>query len=406
MYNTLLQLWAVCYIYTYGLPFFLIDYLWSFYTFYDKVFGYYNSLIYPEYWDYYTDEEDNNDADKCITPKPTVEKIIRYEDKYVKDMKNLSKEWEFSEEALVFINKDAKIRYNNYLQTVEQQINALKQHNTSIDDEVSFDYLDENTEISDNLDDDLEEQTDKKVELKNTKKMNEDMILKFENDINSEEWIVNKNLECLEAAKSSYILVERLEKLNNSYVMEKTPVGNVIMTYKSSSSDSFIYYADSNIPYRYLEVVARKFVKMFNCRPIYIDIEEELELSQSKSKLEKEERELERLKELQREKDRDRESDSIRLNKKQVFTKFKSYNKDAGTKSTMHAPPKNSIPNKKVTKTEDVYVKENANRYTYKGKISNFNFLQKVDRSAFDKKLGMSFSDFKNTSHYKNALHP
>ena len=84
--------------------------------------------------------------------------------------------------------------------------------------------------------------------------------------------------------------------------------------------------------------------------------------------------------------------------KKNVFAKFKSYNKDAGGKISMAAPPKNSIPNKNVNENkenEKILLKERANRYTYEGKFANFNFLQKIERKVFNKKLGLSFSDFK-----------
>jgi len=85
--------------------------------------------------------------------------------------------------------------------------------------------------------------------------------------------------------------------------------------------------------------------------------------------------------------------------RKNVFAKFKSYNKDAGGKITMAAPPKNSIPNKSVTsenkENEKILLKERANRYTYEGKFANFNFLQKIERKVFNKKLALSFADFK-----------
>ena len=64
----------------------------------------------------------------------------------------------------------------------------------------------------------------------------------------------------------------------------------------------------------------------------------------------------------------------------------------------MAAPPKNSIPNKNVTETkedEKILLKERANRYTYEGKFANFNFLQKIERKVFNKKLALSFADFK-----------
>jgi hypothetical protein len=64
----------------------------------------------------------------------------------------------------------------------------------------------------------------------------------------------------------------------------------------------------------------------------------------------------------------------------------------------MAAPPKNSIPNKNVNETkedEKILLKERANRYTYEGKFANFNFLQKIERKVFNKKLALSFADFK-----------
>ena len=42
-------------------------------------------------------------------------------------------------------------------------------------------------------------------------------------------------------------------------------------------------------------------------------------------------------------------------------------------------------------------VKEKANRYSYEGKLINFNFLKKVDRKVVDKNYGMSFAEFKKS---------
>jgi hypothetical protein len=50
---------------------------------------------------------------------------------------------------------------------------------------------------------------------------------------------------------------------------------------------------------------------------------------------------------------------------------------------------------------EKVLLKENANRYSYEGKLSNFNFLKKVDRKVVDKKYGMTFADFKRLQEEK-----
>ena len=62
---------------------------------------------------------------------------------------------------------------------------------------------------------------------------------------------------------------EDLDHLHNTYIIENTPRGNVLM-YWNNKNKSFTYYADATIPYRYLEVVSRKYVVINNCRQIYI----------------------------------------------------------------------------------------------------------------------------------------
>jgi hypothetical protein len=192
--------------------------------------------------------------------------------------------------------------------------------------------------------------------------------------------------------------------------MEKTPLGNVLMLYNNKRG-SFEFYSDNTIPYRYLEPVSRKYVKTFGCRPIYFDMEEELK--NYEKKLEEKEREKEEKEELEKrilEEKRILDEKNMSVSvvaepKKNVFAKFKSYNKEAGTGHVnIAAPPKNSIPNNKVTESnnnEKVLLKEHANRYSYEGKLSNFNFLKKVDRKVVDKKYAMTFADFKRLQEEK-----
>jgi hypothetical protein len=74
----------------------------------------------------------------------------------------------------------------------------------------------------------------------------------------------------------------------------------------------------------------------------------------------------------------------------------------------MAPPPKNSIPQGMVTvnlnetkkdkernKSEKILLKERSNRYSYQGKLVNFNILQKIDRKKVDKKFALTFADFK-----------
>ena len=181
-----------------------------------------------------------------------------------------------------------------------------------------------------------------------------------------------------------FIINQRIEKLKNCYVMETTPQGNVIMIY-DNKCNSFKYYSDNTIPYRYLEVVSRKYVKFFHCRPLYVDMEDELKIAEEKFENDVRKKEEENLD----------EKFLKKVEKKNVFAKFKSYNKEGTTgRVNKGLPPKNSIP---IAKKENskILLKENANRYTYEGKFANFSFLKKIDRKVVDKKYGLTFSDFK-----------
>jgi hypothetical protein len=254
----------------------------------------------------------------------------KYEDKYLKEIRNLNKEYIFNdEEKELELNKTTEI------------VNNLKNDSSNPNEEATDD----------------------------------DIMIKAK-DI-----------------ARQFIIGLRLEKLTNCFVIEKTPLGNVLMTYNVARS-SFQFYSDNTIPYRYLETVSRKFVKFFDCRPIYYDMEEELKIYEIKLD-EKERAEKERAEEIKNMKD---DKQFVAQAKKTVFAKFKSYNKESGTGHVnTAAPPKNSIPGNSIIKTSNakILLKENSNRYTYEGKLSNFNILKKVDKKLVDKKLALSFSDFK-----------
>ena len=92
---------------------------------------------------------------------------------------------------------------------------------------------------------------------------------------------VEKFIKRIDELSEKFVIDERLDKLKNNFVMEKTPLGNVLMLYNNKRG-SFEFYSDNTIPYRYLEPVSRKYVKMFDCRPIYCDMDEELKISEQK----------------------------------------------------------------------------------------------------------------------------
>ena len=203
----------------------------------------------------------------------------------------------------------------------------------------------------------------------------------------------DKYLDVYKKTDSVFCSDEKIEGLKNMILMENTPLGNVIMYY-DKSRETFIYYSDSNIPYRYLEVISRKYVVMNNCKQIHVDMEQEIKEAQEKLEQKKQEEE-EKKKQLEQNPD---EKNSSTIVKKDVFAKLKKYNTNTSLKSSGIPTDNKSVSISKKNIQENnkpLILKENANRYSREGKIINFSFLKKVDKKVVDKRYGMSFSDFK-----------
>ncbi len=168
---------------------------------------------------------------------------------------------------------------------------------------------------------------------------------------------------------------EFVNDLSLNTVTETTPRGDVLMYY-SSKLGSFVYHSRTKeIPYKYLETVARKYVIEYNCKKLYVDIRKEYEkgLNKYKETKEKEEKAAKDAK--------DGVVDETKENKKkQIFANFKTYNR------------KGEIHNKQKDK---IYIlKEQANRYSYRGKIEEYSEA-KVE-SCLDKNgKDIDFASFK-----------
>jgi len=197
-----------------------------------------------------------------------------------------------------------------------------------------------------------------------------------EDDDDEEETIIEKyedkykiKLETLEKTETS---IDRLNQLKNSFIIETTPYGNVLMFWDQNRL-SFTYYSDKTMPYRFLEVVARKYVIMNRCKDIYYIMENEMKTIQVEPKKKTE--------------------------TSGVFAKLKNYNQSSlhdiksNVKENRNIKPKpmqQNIPDKK-----DMVIKEHSNQYSYEGKIMNFSFLKKEN-----KKNNVTFGEFKKK--YKN----
>ena len=68
---------------------------------------------------------------------------------------------------------------------------------------------------------------------------------------------------------------ESIDRLIEKEVEEMTPEGKVILSY-DESSNTFLYWAQKPIAYKYLEVVARKYVIVYDCKEVYVNMVKEL----------------------------------------------------------------------------------------------------------------------------------
>jgi hypothetical protein len=343
---------------------------------------------------------------------------VRYEDKFLTEIRKLNKEFIFDEKEKELFEEKRSHFLHNTQNEYRMEVKKMKERLCDIEIELTnLEKNDNNTCCK------VKEKKYKETSYTDTEEDDEENIFEYEEET-KEEKIANLNaekkslyekvknlnylldtengkLELLTKSKefaNNFVINQRLEKLISCYVIEMTPQGNVLMIYDSKKG-SFKYYSDHVIPYRYLEVVSRKYVKLFDCRPLYVDMEEELEIAEKR--WEKERLEKERLEKEKLEKETNH---SIVPEKKNVFAKFKSYNKE-GAHGRVNAavPPKNSIPITKEQEKEKILLKEKANRFTYEGKLVNFSFLKKVERKVVDKKYGLSFADFKK-KYYKPKL--
>lgn len=389
--KTVFFIWIIWYLNTYGYVHVLFNLIVRLHSFSTDFFIFYNNVLYPDYWTYENLEYDNNDTE--INTEENQKKTPKYEDKYLEDIKKLDKDWEFTEDENNELTKLIDEFCNDYIKTKENRIKEITAEIINLENEIdddsgSFTYIEDCND--DSHKDTIEDRN--KCKRTDIEELQEE-VTKIKFEIESEEGLSQINKNSVEQARQ-YIINKRLDKLKNCYIIEKTPNGNVIMIY-DKERETFKYYSDINIPYKYLEVVGRKYVKSFDCRPIFVDIEEELRLFEEKLDKEELKKEEDKIKADEIAKNKQPNSE---VKKKNVFAQFKSYNKDAGGKISMAPPPKNSIPNSSVTQNKEtgkIILKERANRYTCEGKFTNFNFLQKVDRKIFNKKLGLSFSDFK-----------
>lgn len=182
---------------------------------------------------------------------------------------------------------------------------------------------------------------------------------------------------------------EDLVSLKDNFIEEKSPRGIIYMAY-DNSIDSYIYYSKTkDVPYKYLETVARKYVIDNNCLNIYVDYKEEYiqGLNKYKQRLQERKEFLEKKKEEQEQKEHE---DNVENKKKNIFANFKSYNKQD-----------KSIKNNTDTSTKEYILTENSNHYKYKGNLDDYEQMLKEKASQESVLKEYEQIDFKA---YKNMI--
>ena len=167
--------------------------------------------------------------------------------------------------------------------------------------------------------------------------------------------------------------------------------------YYDNNQKTFCYQGPKNIPFKYLETVARKYVKIFNCQPLYVNINKELEKAENlvKEKQEKAEMEAE-------DKNQNKETSD-----NDVFATFKKYKQEDLDHKSDIQNIKRLVDDKNESKivetlhknrNEDkksLLIPARTNRFTYKGSFDSSLFFKitknkvKIDFATF-KRIALS----------------
>jgi len=370
---------------------------WNYFT--DKVRDTFsNGLNYYFYNENSLDDLEKENEEKTVEEEP-IAPPKPYEDKYLEEVKKLADDIVFTEteietelEQRVIIRKNMENKLKSDKTHVETQLAYFEKRLEDLEVEKACKKEEEEED-----DEDFEDEEEKETE-EEKKERSEQEIANIQNEQKlykkAQELLEEKTIEDEDINKFAreFILKERLDNLKNCIVMEKTPVGNAIMFYNNSKS-SFEYYSDSTLPYRYLEVIARKYILTYKCKQIFVDMEKEIKEAEKKLEEKKKKEEEEKQKE-QEEKDSGKLSTTTEKPAKNVFAKFKNYNKDNSIK-VAGVPLDRPATAKQTKPQEEKVIKERANRYSFEGKLANFNFLKKIDRKVVDKRYAVSFAEFK-----------
>lgn len=390
-----------------------INYLKHRFPFFNELTQFYEFICEnnPILLHYYDDEcQDDNNKNDEDTQEQLVEQpkqiLVKFEDKNLAKFKTFPNEFIFNEAEFKQENEEYEKIKKTYEKTRLATINSIQKKLIQINEIQELGNFSLSSEkYTENInqfgidcliryhncyeDDEFNVEGLYKVLLKDKEELLKKMD-ETEKMIMTEEEMRKKSREI--------IINKKLDNFINNYILEYTPLGNIYMRYNNDKK-SFEYFSNNTIPYRYLESVCRKYVMTYWCKPIFVDIDEELKRAEVKFD------ECMQMKEAYKKmREEEMKNNPMKNNPKDVIARMKSYNnetknfqqqmKNRTANNVLPPQIKANLPNVKQH-SEKQLLKEQANRYTWEGRLTDFCPLKNIDKKTFDKNLTMSYYDFK-----------
>jgi hypothetical protein len=316
------------------------------------------------------DKKDNN-KDEIKDNKDEIVPVLKYEDKYLDQFNNFSSnDLFFSLENILLEDKKVEELIEICLNQKRKELDKLEEDKRQI--------------IENLLLNDDEKNDDEKNDEDNSYRQLQQAITELKY------FYPNTT----EVRKEAHEIIKKLilDNLKNSFIFEYTPLGNVAMCY-NNDKESFEYYSDHVIPYRFLETVSRKYVITFHCKFLYVDMKEEIKNAQLKVKqneIDSNNKKIETTKDMFSNIKNTNTNTNTNKNTNMNNNNNNNNNRNRNNSNFKQNSNINSNSNRNISND----IKVNANRYTHNGKFVNLILLKKIDKKVVDKNSTLSYKDF------------
>jgi len=369
-------------LFTYMSTFFCIFCIFKYTTFYNFAVieaKKYNNRIKDACTIYYQEEElEEDELEEKELKEELKEEIkeeikeLKYEDKYLAKYLEFSNEYTFTPEEL--LAEQFTIINNKHIWE-----NNLKNNIAELQKQLSEVLPIFEAESLSGLSDEVYKMMGKYFKIDETEYLDKDLFtdiveLKTELTTQLDEMITINNIPEFENDARLQTINNKLDSYVNNYVLEMTPLGNVYMRYNNNKK-SFEYFSNNTIPYRYLEAVGRRYVMTFLCKPLFVNLADELVKAEQKQLEDKKEQNVVT-------------KPSI---VKQSFSSKNALQQTNALQTNVKTNVKTNALQTNVKTNTIILLKENANRYTWEGRLSSLMLLKKAEKKA----ATLSFAEYK-----------